>query len=419
MDIKSLCNLIDDRKDELFDLLCRLIRINSENFGPHGNEEECAHYIDNLCRELGLESDMYSPISLDGFSEGPDYFPGRNLENRYNVSARWRGMEDVDALMLMGHIDTVEIGAPSNWEFPPLSGEVRDGKVFGRGACDDKYALATALFLIKLLKEQGFVPKQNIVFSAYCDEELGGSHGAMASVMKYPCKTVLNMDGRENQIWHCASGGQVVIYRYHSINAADSSEKTAMAFPIVMAEVKKFAERRSIELEENRFYKGTIIPSTSLRYNEIRAGNNGLDMGVGHVQFTFYTDKTKEEIYEEFREIEEILNEKLEPLGFIGDGFVPHTRYFHYGFCEPDNPDIVALVDAAKEATGRDLIVCGSCLSDLSVLLKYGSRNAFAFGAGRDFSKIGGAHQPNEFIECDELVIYAKNIAAYILKLLG
>ena len=42
MNKTELYRLIDQRKEELFDLLCKLIRINSENFGSYGNEKECA-----------------------------------------------------------------------------------------------------------------------------------------------------------------------------------------------------------------------------------------------------------------------------------------------------------------------------------------------------------------------------------------
>ena len=73
---------------------------------------------------------------------------------------------------------------------------------------------------------------------------------------------------------------------------------------------------------------------------------------------------------------------------------------------------------AAKEATGREVKACGSCLSDLSVILKYGSNQAYGFGIGRDFNDYGGSHQPDEFIECDRLLEYAKIIAAYVLRVM-
>jgi len=71
------------------------------------------------------------------------------------------------------------------------------------------------------------------------------------------------------------------------------------------------------------------------------------------------------------------------------------------------------------EASGRQLKPCGSCLSDLSVILKYGSKEAFAFGIGRGFAAYGGAHQPDEHIGCAELLEYAKIIGTYILKTLS
>jgi len=419
MEISKLLNLIDSRKDELFELLSSLIKINSENHRSCGNEEELARHIHKLCLDMGLESDIYSPLDLDGFTAHPDYLEGRGLENRYNVTARFKGREDKDELMLMAHTDTTEIGDLANWTDDPLSGAIKDGKIWGRGACDDKYAIATVIFIIRLLKEQGFQPKANLVFSAYSDEEYGGSHGALASVLKYPCPHIVSMDGVAGQIWHCGSGGGEVAYHYHTKETADSAKTAALAIPVVLEVMDEFAKRRRDELEENRFYKGTIIPGTSVRYMGIRAGNNGADLGKGQVHFVFYTDKTKEEIYEEFAVMEKILKAKLEPLGIIGDGFEPKTRFFHYVFCEPDSDDVVKMAQASREATGNDLLVCGSCLSDLSVISKYGSSNAYGFGAGRDFSVPGGSHQPNEYIECDEFLDYTKTIAAYILKMLG
>lgn len=419
MEIEQLCKLIDTRKDELFDLLCKLIQINSESFVTSGNEEACAQYIHELCKKLSLDSDIYSPLDLDGFEDHPDYWSGRNLKNRYNVTACWKGTEDRNELMLMGHIDTVEIGDISNWDFDPLAGVIKDGKIYGRGACDDKYALATVIFLIKLLKDEGFKPKANLLFSAYCDEEYGGSHGALAAVLRDPCPHIVSMDGVENQIWHCGSGGGEMKYIFHTKDTVDSAKMTAGALPIVMEVVEKFAVNRRRELEENRFYTDTIIPETSLRYMGIRAGNNGMDLGNGEVYFVYYTDKTKEQIFAELIALERELEDRLAPLGIVGDGFKMQTRFFHYVFCEPDSEDIKNMLDASRKVTGKEPIVCGSCLSDLSVISKYGIDRAFAFGIGRDFSKLGGAHQPNEYIECDKLVEYTKIIAAYILKILG
>lgn len=419
MEIKEICNLIDERKEELFDLLSRMIRINSENFSSHGNEEPMARFLEALCRELELETDLYSPLDIEGFTQHPDYMPGRGLENRYNLTAIWKGLEDTNQLLLMGHTDTVEIGDPANWDFDPLGGLIRDGKILGRGACDDKYALAAVIFLIRVLKDAGFVPKKNLVFSAYSDEEHGGSHGALAAVLRHPCESIVNLDGRFDPIWHCGSGGQEAIYTYHVKDTVDSAKRAGLAIPVVLEVLDSFAQARQQELEANPFYAGTPIPGTSMRYMGIRAGSGGMDLGVGQVYFVYYTDKTKEQIEAEFEALDRVLKERLAPLGIIGDGFAPKTRFFHYVYCQPDSEDILLMQAAAQEAIGRAPQVRGSCLSDLSVISKYGSDRAFAIGCGRDFSEPGGAHQPNEYIECDAFVDFTKTVGAYILKKLG
>ena len=99
MNIKKICELIDKRKEELYELLSDLIKVNSESFISYGNEKELALRIHEMCLELGLESEVYSPLDLEGFESHPDYLPGRGLENRFNTTARWRGEEDIDELM--------------------------------------------------------------------------------------------------------------------------------------------------------------------------------------------------------------------------------------------------------------------------------------------------------------------------------
>lgn len=416
MDIQKLCNLIEERKEDLFTYLSNLVQINSENWGPYGNEKECAEYIAKLCDKMGLETDLYSPLDLEGFREHPDHLDGRHLEDRLNVTVRFKGETDEDYLMLMGHSDTVVIGDRALWSFEPLSGEIRDGKIWGRGACDDKYALATVLFLIQLLKEQGLIPKKNLLFTAYCDEERGGSNGALAAVLRYPAEKIVNMDCKKFEIWHCASGGMEAKYMFHTEKTTDSAGITAKAFPIIMEVMEQFAVNRYTELDHNRFYKGTIIPGTSLRYMHFKAGDQGADLGNGEVQFVTYTDKTKEEIFAELQQLDLILKQRLAQIGIVGDGFVPATRFFHYGFSEPDCESIQDMQEAAKAVSGRALVPCGSCLSDLSVILKYGSKQAYGFGIGRDFDEYGGAHQPDEYVDCEELVEYAKIMMAYVIK---
>ena len=418
MDIQTVFQLIDDRKEELFQLLSSLVQIDSQNFSTHGNEKEICQYIHKLCLDMGLQSDMYSPMELEGFADHPDYMPNHGLEDRYNVTAKWQGQTDENALMLMAHADTVQFGDPANWHFSPTSGAIEDGRIYGRGSGDDKSGIAVMLFLTKLLKDAGFQPKKNLLLNAYCDEEYGGSHGALAAVLRDPCDRVANLDASENVVVHCATGGGEMKYHFHAKDPVDSSKSVARALSTVMDVLDIFAENRRKELEANRFYAGTIIPEASMRYIGVKCGENGQDLGIGEIHFVFYTDKTKAQIDPELAQLHALLQERLAPLGMVSDGFYPTTRFFHYVFCEPDCQDILDYLEAAELATGIRPHVCGGGLSDQSVIAKFGTQTAFSVGAGRSFEMEGGAHQPNEFVECDALVAFTKTMAAYVLKVL-
>ena len=417
MKLQDIFLLIDERRDELFDMLASLIKINSETYGAEGgNEGEIAKRLYSAFSDIGIEADLYTPLEVEGFDVHHERMKNYNLEGRYNLTARLKGREDRDSLMLMGHSDTVRVGDIANWDFDPFCGEIKDGRILGRGANDDKFALAVSLFLFKLFKESGFVPRSNVLFSAYCDEEYGGSHGALAAVMRYPCDNILNIDGMEGEVWHCAAGGQDIEYTFRTDRAAESAEPCARAVSTVLDILEEFKNNRKKELSENRFYKGTAVVDLPMYYLEVRVGNDGNDLGVGKIVFEFFTDKTEAEIHAELDALNEKLSDALRPMGITSGGFKPLCRFFHYAFCEPDSKIVNDLLSAYESAGAERPRVCGSCLSDYSVISKYGTQSSVTFGIAKSFADEGGPHQSNEFVDCDKLVELTKIVAAYIFN---
>ena len=80
--------------------------------------------------------------------------------------------------MLAAHLDTMPIGNSDLWTVDATEGIIKDGKVWGRGACDDKYALATWFFIAKAMQELGIQPENDIYLTGYVDEEYGGGDAA-------------------------------------------------------------------------------------------------------------------------------------------------------------------------------------------------------------------------------------------------
>ena len=85
----------------------------------------------------------------------------------------WKGSGGENPVMLMNHHDVVE--APGSWTYPPFSGTVAQGKLWGRGTLDTKGGLWAMLQAAEELAASGFVPGRDIYFVSACTEETDGS----------------------------------------------------------------------------------------------------------------------------------------------------------------------------------------------------------------------------------------------------
>lgn len=84
-------------------------------------------------------------------------FEARNYDNYVGEAIFGNGEEE---FAILAHLDVVPAGG--GWDKPPFGGLVEDGRIWGRGAMDDKGPAIAALFALKKLKDEGFVPKKKI-----------------------------------------------------------------------------------------------------------------------------------------------------------------------------------------------------------------------------------------------------------------
>ncbi len=413
---ETFFNIIERDKQELFEILSSLIKINSENFGAHGNETECAEFIGKWFKNIGYEAEVYSPLEVEGIENHPDYYPGRNLENRKNCTVLIPGKNHEKRLMIAAHHDTVEIGDPASWEFDPLCGDIRDGNIYGRGACDDKYGCAIAMFLIKKMKEQGIVLDYDLVFSAYCDEEHGGSNGALATCLKYPCDDCLNVDGLVGELWDSGCGGAELLFLASSKTSESNCSKALKGLNLFVRELEKFEVRRKAELDANPIFTGTDVVKNATRIMNLAVGEEGgINMDKGSFKVTFYTDKDEEQINKEIEDIKSAVADEFEEIGLNPPVIERKTRFFKY-VVGKDNDFTVNTLCALADEVGAPMRKCGACLSDLPMFTLYGSPRSVMFGGGRGFGEEGGAHQTNEYIVCDEFVKLTKLVAGFMAK---
>ena len=104
-----------------------------------------------------------------------DFAGGRVVESDGHpvVLGEWLGAPGAPTILVYGHYDVQPAGDENEWESPPFAPSIRDGRIYARGATDDKGPVVVALETAKtLLAEQGALPL-NVRFLVEGEEEIG------------------------------------------------------------------------------------------------------------------------------------------------------------------------------------------------------------------------------------------------------
>ncbi|HEY3484716.1 MAG TPA: ArgE/DapE family deacylase [Ilumatobacteraceae bacterium] len=141
--------------------------------GTDGENEAQAHMA-TLLADGGLDVDHWR-IDLPALTTHPD-FPGMEVPRleAWGLVGRLPGTGDGPTLMLNGHIDVVPIGDPDAWSSDPFAGDVRGGRLYGRGACDMKAGLLAAHAAVQAVRRSGVRPRGDVLIASVQGEEDGG-----------------------------------------------------------------------------------------------------------------------------------------------------------------------------------------------------------------------------------------------------
>jgi succinyl-diaminopimelate desuccinylase len=163
-DPEGMFKIIDARAEEMVALARALIRFPTVN--PPGEAyRPCAEFIGRRLSERGFEVQYVRAEGTPGDSEK---FP------RINVIARRDGNRPGPCVHFNSHIDVVQTGG--GWTLDPFAGVLRDGKLYGRGACDMKGGLAASIIAVEALIDSGGL-RGTLEISGTVDEESGGYGG--------------------------------------------------------------------------------------------------------------------------------------------------------------------------------------------------------------------------------------------------
>lgn len=145
-------------------------------------EAAIQHWYNRVFEADGLETDFW-PIDLDLVRRHPQ-FPGTEVDRTeaWGLVGYWGG-NDGPTLILNGHVDVVPAGDKRQWTTEPFEAVERDGLIYGRGTCDMKGGLLSAVAAVEAIQRAGIKLKGRVLLHSVIGEEDGGL-GTFSTILR-------------------------------------------------------------------------------------------------------------------------------------------------------------------------------------------------------------------------------------------
>lgn len=373
---KKLLSLIGEK--EMTDFLQQLVRCNSEN--PPGNEKTLALMIRDKLEDIGMETRLQEVE--------PD---------RYNVIGILPGRSP-ETLLFNGHMDTVKIGTLDQWTVDPLGGEIRDGRLYGRGSCDMKGGLTSMIYGIKALADSGIEREKTVMFTGVIDEEVffKGTQKLIDTDVISRCTRCYISEPTSCGLAASLQGAAEFTAVIYGKSAHCGMAETGVNAIVPMADFVTELRKKETGLKEDFTGKGSPIWPT------INVGliNGGTDVLLVPDRCEISFDRQvfpEEDMTRAIDEIEKLFDDICERHGVNGE--LRCNQYFMPWCVDREHPAVRAVKECHEKVCGagpEEIIFRG--YAEIEMLDRYGIPGAL-YGPGN----ILQAHRPDEFVEIREV----------------
>ena len=421
---------IERRRTELVDLLAALVAFDTRAPGPDlvpRDEAALQGYLAERLRAAGLDVEVWEPDVADLPATRYPIPDGYHFHGRPQLVARRAGADGGRRLLLNGHVDVVSPEPRDQWTTDPFRAGVRDGRLYGRGACDMKGGVAAMVFATEVLTALDVPLRGELIVNTVTDEEstAAGSlasvaHGVAADGGIVPEPTALTawlgtrgslmpeitVHGRAGHAGfphdHWTAGGPV--------NAVEKMQVVLAAVQALRAEWRDRPDTQHPYLRT-----GTIVP-TSFDAGQWIVSYPATATMRCHVQYLPEQADGAGTGAPVMREIEErvVAAARADPWlaenppSFVWHGDVPAA------FTAPGEPICAATLDAIAALGGEPAIASRTTWFDGATFTRAGTPT-IAFGPGA----IARAHAVDEFVPLDELVRAAQVLAVAAMRFCG
>ena len=176
--------LIEDLGPDIIRLVSELVRTNTVAMPPHGNETAGQQVLAEFLRNLRRRGELYDTafVATSGHRCSRR---DRDYSGRMNLLATLPGSGRGRSVLFNAHMDTVPAGH-GEWTLSPWSGEIREGRLYGRGSLDMKGGLAAQFGVLCALRKHGIRTGGDVFAESVVDEEWAGGGGSLAARLHGP-----------------------------------------------------------------------------------------------------------------------------------------------------------------------------------------------------------------------------------------
>jgi acetylornithine deacetylase len=421
---------IESRRSDLVELAAALVGFDTRAPDPDlapRDEAALQAYLAQRLRAAGLRVELWEP---DPASLPPGTYPlpaGYHFRGRPQLVASAEGTGAGRSLLFNGHIDVVNAEPRERWTSDPFRADVRDGRLYGRGACDMKGGVAAMVLATEVLRAIGVPLRGELIVNTVTDEESTGA-GALACVANgvsadggiVPEPTALTawlgtrgslmpeivVEGRAGHAGfpqeHWTVGG-----------AVNAIEKVQVVLDALRALRDEW--REGPDTQHPYLRTGTIVP-TSLHAGQWIVSHPATATLRCHVQYLPGQADSDGLGHEVVREIEDRVRAaaradpwlEAHPPQFTWHGDVPPA--FH----APDEPICAVTLDAMASPGLDPEIATRTTWFDAATFSRAGTPT-IGFGPGA----ITEAHAVDEFVVIDDLVRAAQVLAVAAMRFCG
>lgn len=335
------------------------------------------------------------------------------LTGRYNIMAKIKGEIDDPALVYICHMDTVTIG--DGWTTDPFGAEIKDGKIYGRGACDMKSGLACALSAFSSMAKEaaaGKIPKHSFIFIGTVDEEdfMRGAEDVIKEGWVTEKSFVLDTEPTNGQIQVAHKGRTWFEITVTGVTAHASTPWMGADAVAAMAEIISSIRRQIKECPSHE-----DLGASTVTFGQIEGG------------YRPYVVPDRCKVWIDMRLVPptdtdaaiSIVESAIREAGEAVPGITAsYTVTGDRPYIEKDENSLLlkALRGAAEETTGKPVpVTIFPGYTDTAVIAgKLHNHNCMSYGPG-DLER---AHKPDEFVPLEDIIRCEKVLTALARSIL-